>query len=195
MKRTVRVVQQDVEGGFFCLGDFSTSDFGTIKGDWAWQDGGLCTAATAVVTIELRDEPGFDGRCDALCFAAPGEADVFCCGVEHRPEIAAVDMEAMQSGVSLDQPMDAFPCNLVFHGDGDGVLVVLDQKNYGEAFPRRPVDCFVEIPSLVAPSPEETYTTSSFPSFTAPMAVPTACRNCVPVGEEAETMWYFRHPQ
>ena len=49
-------------------------DFGTVKGDWAWQDGGLVTAATAAVTLEPRDLTGFDGRCDAVCFAGPGEA-------------------------------------------------------------------------------------------------------------------------
>ena len=59
-------------------------------------------------------------------------------------------------------------------------------------------------PSLVAPSPVETYTTSSsvkpsvMPSSFArseASAMPTACRNCVPVGDDDETMLYARCPQ
>src|SRR5579872_5396387 len=54
-------------------------------------------------------------------------------------------------------------------------------------------------PSLVAPSPVETYTTSSVVSSSLPRryasAQPTACRNCVPVGEEDDVMLYALAPQ
>ena len=59
-------------------------------------------------------------------------------------------------------------------------------------------------PSLVVPSPVVTSTTSSpwkpsvISSSFARMdasALPTACRNCVPVGDEAETMFSSRLPQ
>src|SRR5665647_442537 len=59
-------------------------------------------------------------------------------------------------------------------------------------------------PSLVAPSPVETYTTSSSlnpsvrPSSFARIdasATPTACRNCVPVGDDDETMLCVLCPQ
>ncbi len=47
-------------------------------------------------------------------------------------------------------------------------------------------------PSLVDPSPDETYTTSSVPFRTAPIAVPTAWRYCVPVGLDCDTIRHFR---
>src|SRR5687767_8897796 len=59
-------------------------------------------------------------------------------------------------------------------------------------------------PSLVVPSPVVTSTTSSFskpsviPSSLALItasAEPTACKNCVPVGEETDTMFRSFFPQ
>src|SRR5206468_10266002 len=46
-------------------------------------------------------------------------------------------------------------------------------------------------PSLVAPSPAVTSVTSSLslPRYNDASAQPTACVNCVPVGEEPLTMW------
>ncbi|MFN9721596.1 MAG: FAD-dependent oxidoreductase [Planctomycetota bacterium] len=43
--------------------------FGTIGAEWAWQDGGTVEVTMKSVTLTLRDLTGFDGRCDAICFA------------------------------------------------------------------------------------------------------------------------------
>ncbi len=45
-------------------------EFGTEGAEWHWQDGGTVTVAQAQVTLALRDLTGFEGRCDALLFAA-----------------------------------------------------------------------------------------------------------------------------
>ncbi len=43
--------------------------FGTEPG-WNWQSGGLVSIKARSALIELEDETGFDGRCDALFFSA-----------------------------------------------------------------------------------------------------------------------------
>ena len=42
--------------------------FGTESADWAWQPGGMVEVTDRDTAIELRDQTGFDGRCDALYF-------------------------------------------------------------------------------------------------------------------------------
>lgn len=42
--------------------------FGTESADWAWQAGGMVEVTDRDTAIELRDQTGFDGRCDALYF-------------------------------------------------------------------------------------------------------------------------------
>ena len=55
--------------------------FGTEKAEWHWQDGGIVRLKSGVNKISLHDLTGFNGRCDAIYFAAdmrvvpPAEAD------------------------------------------------------------------------------------------------------------------------
>ncbi|MCB1127329.1 MAG: FAD-dependent oxidoreductase, partial [Verrucomicrobiae bacterium] len=60
----------DAPGRFQVLldGEPVPVEFGTVAGDWNWQDGGMVTVAAGSVEIALRDLTGFDGRCDALAF-------------------------------------------------------------------------------------------------------------------------------
>ncbi|MEM9939977.1 MAG: FAD-dependent oxidoreductase [Planctomycetota bacterium] len=53
-------------------GELLETTFGTQGAQWAWQDGGQVTVGESA-TIELKDLTGFDGRCDAIFFAADGE--------------------------------------------------------------------------------------------------------------------------
>ncbi len=46
--------------------------FGTKGAKWHWQDGGTVEIASTKVKLALRDLTGFDGRCDAICFAPAG---------------------------------------------------------------------------------------------------------------------------
>lgn len=43
--------------------------FGTQRADWHWQDGGSVSVGTEA-TVALHDLTGFEGRCDAVLFAA-----------------------------------------------------------------------------------------------------------------------------
>jgi hypothetical protein len=47
--------------------------FGSEGAEWHWQDGGIVSITARSVTLALRDLTGFDGRCDALLFAADPE--------------------------------------------------------------------------------------------------------------------------
>lgn len=55
--------------------------FGTENAEWHWQDGGIVRLKGGVNKISLHDLTGFNGRCDAIYFAAdtravpPAEAD------------------------------------------------------------------------------------------------------------------------
>ena len=44
--------------------------FGTVGQGWLWQDGGLVQITNLAPEVRLRDLTGFEGRCDALLFAA-----------------------------------------------------------------------------------------------------------------------------
>ncbi len=47
--------------------------FGTEGAQWHWQDGGTVEIAGRSATVALHDLTGFDGRCDAIVFAADPE--------------------------------------------------------------------------------------------------------------------------
>ncbi len=47
--------------------------FGDRGADWHWQDGGVVDIDSAEPTLALHDLTGFNGRCDAIVFAAPDE--------------------------------------------------------------------------------------------------------------------------
>jgi len=48
-------------------------DFGAEGAEWHWQDGGIIQITGSTVTLALHDLTGFEGRCDAVLFAAgPG---------------------------------------------------------------------------------------------------------------------------
>lgn len=66
-----RVLIDDVE---------DATDFGTEGEQWHWQLGGMLPLEAGEHTITLRDETGFDGRCDAICLSCdmgfvPPESD------------------------------------------------------------------------------------------------------------------------
>ena len=46
--------------------------FGTEGAQWHWQDGGVVEVAQKTCALALHDLTGFEGRCDALLFTAPG---------------------------------------------------------------------------------------------------------------------------
>lgn len=48
--------------------------FGTEKAEWHWQDGGIVRLKSGVNKISLHDLTGFNGRCDAIYFAADTRA-------------------------------------------------------------------------------------------------------------------------
>ena len=59
------------------------AEFGTTgDGAWTWQDGGSAEITDRKVSLELADQTGFNGRCDAICFstdkafAPPAKPDV-----------------------------------------------------------------------------------------------------------------------
>jgi hypothetical protein len=54
----------------FINGQPLAAEFGAEGAAWHWQDGGTVTVAQPQVTVALRDLTGFEGRCDALLFAA-----------------------------------------------------------------------------------------------------------------------------
>ena len=48
--------------------------FGTEKSGWHWQDGGVVDVENPQISLKLQDLDGFDGRCDAVLFAADPDA-------------------------------------------------------------------------------------------------------------------------
>ena len=51
-------------------GRATRATFGTEGEDWHWQDGGSVKITGRQATVALRDLTGFEGRCDAVVFAA-----------------------------------------------------------------------------------------------------------------------------
>ncbi len=62
------------------------AEFGTEGAAWHWQDGGTVTVARPQAALALRDLTGFEGRCDALLFAA----DTAWRPPDSGPELAAL---------------------------------------------------------------------------------------------------------
>ena len=52
------------------------TEFGTKGADWHWQDGGIIDIDSTEVKLALRDLTGFNGRCDAICFAQYGTTEM-----------------------------------------------------------------------------------------------------------------------
>lgn len=50
------------------------TEFGTENADWHWQDGGIVNLKKGFNKLALHDLTGFDGRCDAILFAADTNA-------------------------------------------------------------------------------------------------------------------------
>ncbi|HOD83709.1 MAG: soluble pyridine nucleotide transhydrogenase [Planctomycetes bacterium ADurb.Bin126] len=65
--------------------------FGTQGAAWHWQDGGKVTVAGKRVRLALKDQTGFEGRCDAILFAAP---DAPVPAADHRPARKTVTEDA-----------------------------------------------------------------------------------------------------
>jgi hypothetical protein len=55
-------------------GKASKSIFGTEQAEWHWQDGGVVRLKSGTNKIALHDLTGFNGRCDAIYFAADKRA-------------------------------------------------------------------------------------------------------------------------
>lgn len=62
--------------------------FGTTGAAWHWQDGGRVDVDRSVVKLELRDQTGFEGRCDAILFVKePGFTPAADYRLEHNRAI------------------------------------------------------------------------------------------------------------
>ena len=86
------------------------TDFGTQGTDWHWQDGGTVEITKRRVALALHDLTGFEGRCDAIVFAA----DDFVPPNEDR-QLATFRQKAL--GLS-NEPQDAGEFDLVVVGGG-----------------------------------------------------------------------------
>ena len=87
-----------------------STTFGTEGVDWHWQDGGIVEITRKDVTIALRDLTGFDGRCDAIVFAA--DSDFIPPNDEKLPAFRRKTL-----GLA-DKPEDAGQFDLVVVGGG-----------------------------------------------------------------------------
>ncbi|MFW6161809.1 MAG: FAD-dependent oxidoreductase, partial [Planctomycetota bacterium] len=85
--------------------------FGTKGAEWFWQDGGAVTIPKKQATVALHDLTGFEGRCDAICFASDPE---------FRPPDALKPMTAWRRelGAVSPEPQDAGSFDLVVVGGG-----------------------------------------------------------------------------
>jgi hypothetical protein len=85
--------------------------FGTEGEAWHWQDGGTIDLPGGKVPLTLHDLTGFDGRCDAVLFAA----DPGFCPPDEGPVLAAFRKQTLGLG---PVPEDAGPFDLVIVGGG-----------------------------------------------------------------------------
>ena len=69
---TARWDKQESAGKFSLLvnGKAVKTTFGTEDENWHWQDGGMVSLKAGENTVALHDLTGFNGRCDAIYFAA-----------------------------------------------------------------------------------------------------------------------------
>ena len=84
--------------------------FGTEGAEWHWQDGGTVDVPAGDVRVVLHDLTGFEGRCDAILFAAADFQPP-----EKGEELAAFRRKAL--GLP-QQPADAGEFDLVVVGGG-----------------------------------------------------------------------------
>jgi len=85
--------------------------FGEKGAEWHWQDGGKVMISGKTADVALHDLTGFDGRCDAICFAGDES---------YRPpndvkELAALRREALGQSAA---PTEAGKFDLVVVGGG-----------------------------------------------------------------------------
>ncbi len=85
------------------------TELGTRGADWEWRDAGVVEADTASVRVELRDQTGFDGRCDALILTRD---------LEWRPPAAANDPDWRWIIRDRAEPEDGGEYDLVVVGGG-----------------------------------------------------------------------------
>jgi len=85
--------------------------FGTEGEAWHWQDGGVIDLPSGKVALVLHDLTGFDGRCDAIVFAA----DTSFRPPNDVPVLAALRKQALGLG---PVPEEVGPFDLVVVGGG-----------------------------------------------------------------------------
>jgi beta-glucanase (GH16 family) len=85
--------------------------FGMEGEAWHWQDGGSIDFPSGKVALALHDLTGFDGRCDAILFAA----DTSLRPPDEGPVLAAFRKQALSLG---PVPEEAGPFDLVVVGGG-----------------------------------------------------------------------------
>ncbi|HOC58276.1 MAG TPA: FAD-dependent oxidoreductase [Verrucomicrobiota bacterium] len=85
--------------------------FGNREADWHWQDGGMVELQPPETRLALHDLTGFEGRCDAIVFAA----DAAFVPPNREPEMAAFRHRALGQP---DKPEEAGQFDLVVTGGG-----------------------------------------------------------------------------
>ena len=88
-----------------------TTTFGTVGAEWHWQDGGIVTLSKGNTKLRLHDLTGFEGRCDAILFAA--DPDFQPPNID--PEMSAFRRDCL--GFS-EKPSSAGDYDLVVTGGG-----------------------------------------------------------------------------
>lgn len=84
--------------------------FGTEGEEWHWQNGGLVTVSETAVSIALHDLTGFNGRCEALLFAADHD---------FVPPNDRTELESFkQAHLDLPAPAQEGPFDVVVVGGG-----------------------------------------------------------------------------
>lgn len=92
-------------------GKLLSATFGAEGARWHWQDGGMVQLAAGKAKLALHDLTGFDGRCDAILFAAdPGWRPP-----DDGPALAALRRKALKIPA---EPEDAGEFDLVVAGGG-----------------------------------------------------------------------------
>ena len=102
-----------------------STTFGTEGAAWHWQDGGVVRTAGRTVRLALHDLTGFDGRCDAILFAADRELDP----PDGGPALAQLRRRLL--GLP-EQPEDAGKFDLVVAGGGiAGICTAISAARLG----------------------------------------------------------------
>ena len=99
--------------------------FGTEGAEWHWQDGGTVEIPGESVTLALHDLTGFDGRCDAIVFAADPQF------TPPNSEPAMVEFRRKALGLPVQTP-DAGKYDLVVVGGGmAGTCAAVSAARFG----------------------------------------------------------------